>query len=558
MSIRRCIPAVLAVLLGPTLALQPDAAAQRAAEATPKLVVILAVDQLRADYLERYSAGMTGGVRRLMRDGAWFDRAAYPYLNTVTCPGHATISTGAFPYRHGMILNAWIDRRTGQSVACTTDPETKQIGYSGQTGVGDSTKSMRVPALADQIREGTGGRVVAFSLKPRAAATLAGRKAEAVVWYDERGGFATSTAYTDRPVPFLEKFFQEHPITADFGKVWQRALEPSAYQHADDADGECPPSGWTRSFPHELGQGSKPDALFYAHWQRTPYADEYLGRMAAASVDALQLGRGTGTDFLGVSFSTLDSVGHAFGPNSHEVQDILVRLDVTIGRLLDHLDRTVGRSNYVVGVSSDHGVAGVPEQTPGGGRQYSHEIRNAINAALRPFLGDGNYVMGTAYTDLYLAPGVLDQLKRNKQVRTAVLEALVALPGIDRAFTADEIADANARRSRDRVTRAAALSYYAERSGDIIVVPRENWILATSTTTHGTLHAYDQLVPVIFYGAGVKPGRYSTEATPADLAPTLAALAGVRFASADGHVLKDAMAAAGRTSKSVVPEPATK
>jgi predicted AlkP superfamily pyrophosphatase or phosphodiesterase len=150
-------------------------------------------------------------------------------------------------------------------------------------------------------------------------------------------------------------------VTADFDKVWERILPPGAYQYEDDAAGEGTPDGGTRTFPHPLGvPGGKPDAAFFSRWQRSPYADEYLGRMAVAAIDALQLGRADSTDFLGVSFSALDVVGHAFGPRSHEVQDMLVRLDRTIGTLLEHLDSTVGTGNYALGLSADHGVADIP------------------------------------------------------------------------------------------------------------------------------------------------------------------------------------------------------
>jgi hypothetical protein len=202
----------------------------------------------------------------------------------------------------------------------------------------------------------------------------------------------------------------------------------------------------------------------------------------------------------------------------------------------------VGRGNYVVGFSSDHGVAPIPEQVPGGGRQPSRQVLAAINQALEPHFGAGEYAVVSAYTDIYLAAGVADRLKRDAKARTAALDALRALPGVMQAFTADEIARGDARSSSDAIKRAAALSYHKGRSGDIIIVPRENWLLSSAATTHGTHHPYDQRVPVMFYGSGVQPGVYTSAATPADLAPTLAALARIRFERADGRALTDAIA----------------
>jgi predicted AlkP superfamily pyrophosphatase or phosphodiesterase len=512
------------------------------APARPKLVVILVVDQMRADYLERYAGAFTGGLRRLMRDGAWFTRAAYPYLNTVTCAGHSTIGTGTFPYRHGMVLNNWFDPEMGKSPYCTDDPSAHEISYNNLSSVqGDSAKRLLTKAIGEQVMN-AGGRSVAISLKPRSAVPLTGKKATAVIWFDDRGGWTTSSAFTDAPIPFLQRFIELNPVSADFDTVWERSLPPSAYQDEDDGDREGMLAGGTRTFPHALGvAGGKPDAAFYSRWQRSPYSDEYLGRMAAAAVDDLKLGRGGATDFLAVSFSALDVVGHVFGPRSHEVQDVLIRLDRTIGRLLDHLDASVGPVNYVLGLSADHGVAEIPIPGERGGRIPSRQIRDALEKALALEMGAGEHVASTAFTDLYLSPAARARLATDEKLRKSALDALRAVPGIADAFYGKELATAAARGSTDPVRRAAALSYYDGRSGDLIVVPKEFWLLSSSVTTHGTLYAYDQRVPVLLFGAAIRGGRYTQASTPADLMPTLAAIAGLSIAPTDGRVLKEAI-----------------
>src|SRR3954447_5541769 len=547
MSLRVKLTLLMSVVLLSIEALRlPLSAAARAAQpaGVPKLIVVLVADQMRADYLERYATKLPGGLHRLMVNGAWFQRAAYPYLNTITCAGHSTIGTGTFPYQHGMVLNTWFDRKTGKTTECTDDAKEKEINYNGFTGPGDSGRRIQRPSLADFVRR-QHGHVVTLSLKARSAIGLAGHGGDVVLWFDTRGGWTTSTAFTKTPTPFVQQFIAENKVDSAYGHAWERLYDASAYQGKDDDPAERAPTGWTRTFPHIIGSKSgKPDQEFFGHWMRSPLSDAYLGKLAAAAADAVQLGRAPQVDFLGVSFSALDLVGHAYGPDSQEVQDMVARLDVTIGALLDHLDRSVGAGNYVVGFIADHGVGQIPEETGQGGRETNAETTAAIDKALVPLLGPGKYVAYAAYTDIYLQKAALTRMKRDPAARTAVLDALRAMTGIAQAYTADEMMEAGARSSSDPVKRAAALNYYPGRSGDLIIVPRKNWILSTSATTHGTLYPYDQRVPVVFYGAGVKKGQFPTDATPADVAPTLGALAGIPFHTTDGRERKEAVAAA--------------
>ncbi|HTG99688.1 MAG TPA: alkaline phosphatase family protein [Vicinamibacterales bacterium] len=536
----------VAFLFSTTAVPTPLHGAARRTQATgePKLIVVLVADQMRADYLERYSGKFSGGLRRLMENGAWFERAMYPYLNTITCAGHSTIGTGTFPYQHGMILNAWLDRKTGKTTECTDDAKEKEINYNGLTGPGDSGRRIRAPSLADAVRRQR-GRVVTMSLKARSAIGLAGHGGAIVLWFDTRGGWQTSTAFTKKPTPFVQEYIANNRVESAYGQAWERLYDVSAYQGTDDDSVERAPTGWTRTFPHVIGSKSgKTDEEFYGHWMRSPLSDEYLGRLAATAVDTLRLGNGPQIDFLGVSFSALDLVGHAYGPDSHEVQDMVARLDVTIGALLDHLDRTVGAGKYVVAFTADHGVAQIPEETKRGGRETNVETAAAIEKALVPLLGPGKHVANASYTDIYLQKAALKRMKKDPAVRTAALDALRGMTGIAAAYTADEVSASGARSSSDSLKRAAALNYFPGRSGDVIIVPRENWILSTSATTHGTLYPYDQHVPVIFYGAGVKKGRFAVEASPADIAPTLAALVGIPFRTTDGRERKEAFAVA--------------
>lgn len=517
----------------------PARIAARQTPAKPKLVVFIAVDQMRADYLERYAGLFSKGLTRLTHDGAWFKRAAYPYLNTVTCAGHSTLGTGAFPYKHGMVLNQWFDHESQKLVTCNEDSSVREVSYGNYSGAGDSAKRMMVPTLAETMRRTAKSRVVTMSIKARSAIGLAGHEGDSVTWLDERGAWETSTAYSKTPLPWLTAFIKGNPITRDAGKVWARSLPESRYQYVDDALGEGKPNGWSNRFPHPLGNAN--DAAYMARWISSPYSNDYLEEMAEAAVESLRLGKGETTDFLGVSFSALDVVGHTFGPRSHEVQDVLVRLDATLGRFLNYLDENIGVGNYVLAMSADHGVADIPEQVKNAGRQQASVVAAAVDAALKPLYGEGPFVAQNAYTDIYLKPAAAEKLRTDPKAFKAISDALLRVSGITRVIKGENLASPEARTSKDTQLRAAALSYFPGRSGDIIIIPKENWLLAASVTTHGTLYQYDQRVPVLLYGAGIRGGERDDPATPADIATTLASLVGVSLPTADGHVLKSAL-----------------
>jgi predicted AlkP superfamily pyrophosphatase or phosphodiesterase len=506
----------------------------------PRLVVVLVSDQMRGDYLERYGGLLEHGLKTLTTRGAWYRNAAYPYFMTVTCAGHATIGTGELPFHHGMIANAWYDRETGKALTCNEDSGVTEIAYGSLKGSGDSAKWMMAPTLAETMRKTMKSRVATMSIKARSAIGLAGHEGDFVTWLDERGAWTTSSAYVGAPAAWFTAFVQANPIDGDADKTWERTFPVDRYQYDDDAPGERGSAGWGATFPHKLGPAGP---LFVAHWIQSPFAEDYLERMAEAAVTNMQLGADPGrTDFLGVSFSALDIVGHAYGPRSHEVQDVIARLDVTVGRLLDFLDKNVGAGNYVVALSSDHGVADIPDQVPGAGRVNAATVRATLEAAVKGAVGgEGPFAVAATGSDLYLKSGVYERLKKDPAAMRAVIEAVAAVPGVSRVLTKDDIATPEARASKDDVVRSAALSYFPGRSGDLLVVPKENWILAGVGTTHGSAYPYDQRVPVILYGAGISAGIHQEAATPADIAPTFAAILDVRLPSPDGHVLKTAL-----------------
>ena len=560
-SVMTACGAILLLLVGTGYTQRAGAQAAKTvvtkAAARPKLVVMLVVDQMRADYVDKFQGQWTGGLKRLVEEGAWFREAAYPYAATETCVGHSTISTGAFPATHGMISNEWWDREKQKGVTCTSDSNAKNIGYGGARAKGgDSAARMLMPAFAEELKYQSGGgtRVVTFSLKARAAITMAGHQGDAVTWFDPAtGSWTTSSAY---PVAaFVGEYAKAHPVSNDYGKTWTLLLPKASYLYEETAIGAVPPAGVGPAFPHKLRgkpENTTADATFYQQWQGSPYAETYLAQMAEDAVDQLGLGKGASPDYLGVSFSSVDYVAHAFGPRSWEVQDELARLDRDLADFFAHLDKTVGRGNYVVALSADHGGAPIPEDLQKTGVDAGWlnlaEVKTRIETALEPLNYAKPAVADIGGSDVYFTPGTYDKLNADSAGMRAVIEAIERVPGVANVYRAEELEDRPATDSPMR--RAEAASFLQSRSGDLVIVPKPFWSWDFSTPgrprTYGSMHGspyyYDQRVPVLLMGFGIRPGEYYGTITPADIAPTLASLCGITLAPRDGRVLGEALA----------------
>jgi predicted AlkP superfamily pyrophosphatase or phosphodiesterase len=410
---------------------------------------------------------------------------------------------------------------------------------------------MLIPAFAEELKfqSGTGSRVVAMSLKARAAITLAGHQADSVTWWDGTTGlWQTSSAYPQ--APFIAEFVKLHPVTGDYGKTWVPLLPESEYLYDKTAANAGPPPNYGATFPHSLRGG--PDTAFYSQWATSPYAETYLAHMAEDAVDKLQLGRGPGIDFLSVSFSSVDYVGHAFGPRSWEIQDELARLDRDLAEFFTHLDNTVGRGKYFVAFSSDHGVAPVPEDLRktgiDAGRLNLEDVRNRIEQALEALHYEKPSVSKIDGADVYFTPGTYAKVKSDPHALQAVIDAIQSTPGVARVYQGERLDDRPA--TRNPIRAAEAAGYFKNRSGDLLIVPKPYWIWDYAApgkpgrnggTSHGTPNYYDQRVPVILMGPGIRRGKYYEPATPADIAPTLATLCGITLSTQDGRTLREAL-----------------
>jgi predicted AlkP superfamily pyrophosphatase or phosphodiesterase len=512
-----------------------------------RLVVIVVLDQFRADYLTTFASHWRDGFRTLLAEGAVFTRAAYPYLNTDTCAGHFTISTGTFPRTHGMVGNNWWDADARRLIECTDDVQAPPVSYGRPSKLGKSAVRLMVPTFADELRkQKAGARTVSVSLKARAAIGLSGRGGDAVIWFDESAGvgsFTTSRAFAARPVPAVRAIIASDSFETDFGKLWTLRDPHNTYRNADAGVGERPRQPWTGLFPHEIRgrTGSRDDAV--ALWRASPFSDAYLGRLAARLSDAFQLGRREATDLLGVSLSATDTVGHPFGPGSREVEDTAARQDDVIGGLIAHLDARVGRDRYVLALVADHGVADVPV-TRGAGRVAQEDVRERIEDILTTRLGPApaktRYILSA--TDIIdFAPGVFERIRADASLMSSIERAVTAIPGVERVLRNDMLSE----QSPDRIVRAVALTHFTGRTGDLTIITKPNWTLggraSAEAGSHGAPYEYDQHVPLILFGAGIKAGRYEREATPADIAPTLARVAGITMSKAEGRVLSEAL-----------------
>ncbi len=507
---------------------------------------MLVVDQMRADYLETYAHRWQRGIATLRDRGAVFERAEYPYLNTVTCAGHATIGTGTLPHTPGRILNAWWDRERRALVSCTDDPASPAIPYGGRSAGTYSGRALRAATFADRLRaHHPGSRIVSLSLKPRSAIGLVGQAATAIVFVDDQAqAFATARAFATAPDSTVREFLRRAPHTADYPQPWTLSQPEASYRYPDANAYARPPATQSGLFPHRVPAARQQARAAFAAWQTSPFSDAYLARMAVRLVDAHQLGQRAGPDVLAVSFSALDLIGHAYGPRSREVEDTLARLDETIGTLIEALDAKVGRDRYLLALTADHGVADIP-QTIGAARIASDDVRERVEEALVARFGAGSrpprgYVANVTFTNVYLADGVWNRLRADDDAWRQVEAAVLDLPGVARLLRADRL-DAH---SRDNDIRAAALSFTPDRSGDLIVVTRAGWIVGpraeAAATTHGSGHPYDRHVPLILMGAGVKPGLVSAPSSPADIAPTFAHVAGIAMPGSEGRVLREA------------------
>jgi hypothetical protein len=481
----------------------------------PKLIVTVVVDQFRYDYLTRYRNEYTGGFNRLLSEGAVFTNARYMHVPAVTAVGHSTVLSGAIPSISGIVGNDWFDPDEGMHVTSVSDAQTQLIG--GKGGTGSSPHRLLVDTIGDEqkLAQRMNSHVIGISLKDRSAILPAGHSADAAYWFDTTtGNFVTSTYYR-KELP---------PWAADF----------NASRMADQHKGEA----W-------LGHKLPDDAKLYSALEANPLGNDLIQAFAERALSAEQLGKHTGTDILAVSFSSNDYVGHAFGPESPEARDISVRTDRALERLLAAATRQAGAGNVLVILTADHGAPPTPEANAArkmpGGRIAPAVIRDAVQNALVNKYGPGEWIAGHYDVTMYLNRKLIAEKKLDRaEVEREAARAVEALPHVFRVYTRDEVAKGQG--LRDDVTQRVMNGYNLRRGPDLEILVDPYWMIQSGSSgeTHAAPFGYDQHVPVIFMGPGIRPGRYNGAITVNDIAPTLATILDIETPSGSvGRVLTE-------------------
>ena len=518
---------------------------RRSSARSPTLLVLVVVDQMRADYLTRFDRHFTGGFRRLIDQGAIFERTFYPYLNTVTCAGHATLGTGAWPKTHGIILNEWYRRDLGRVRSCTADAATTPVQYVGTPEKeGHSARELLVPTLAERLRaRWPQSRSVSVAVKPRSAVMMAGKGATAVTWVGT-DGWQTSTAFATAPVPEVVQALGPQPFAEERSEVWTRLHGESGYEHTDAGIGERPPKGWTALFPHPLTSPTAPEE-FLELWQTSPYSDHAVGGDRRGSGEALparaarrgrlpggQLPRrGQGRPRLRPRQSR--AAGHHHAPRRHARH--AARRARRRGRPRRLRAGPVGRPRR--GARCPRGGA-----RPGSRPDASRWPRRPRPSSRRSSPPGSDRVRTWPASSTPSSTSPTPRARRSRpRPRRRPWPHCARCPACRRPSGHR----ASTRSTRPtRVFKAIRAGFVPGRSGDFTLVPAPYWIFVPgrnpnggSATTHGSANAYDQHVPLVFYGAPFTRGRNADAATPADASPTLGATVGLAFDGVEGRPL---------------------
>lgn len=527
------------------------------AEDRPRLVLQITVDQLRGDLPVRYLDRLgPGGFRFLMEKGLWYNDAHYNHANTETAVGHATLFTGAIPSRHGIVSNDWIDQRTGAFVYNTEDSRHHVIGAEPKSHEGVSPRNLLCTTIGDELVVHTGGkaRVFSVSVKDRGA-ILPGGHAGKAFWYSKRnGGFITSTYYYDAYPDWVNEWNGKKRADRYKGRSWDLLHDRKTYVFGDmdDRPYETDFAEMGRTFPHPLGDGSS--KYFYTKLSLTPIGDVLTLEFTQALIENERVGQGEQIDFLAVSFSSTDYIGHLYGPSSLESEDNILRLDRVLAGLFAFVDEKVGLENTLIVLSADHGAPEAPEYMTSlgmeAGRQpFDWYESDAVSGALKSRFGHDDLIGRHSHPYLYLNLEAVRKAGLDvEKVETFLAGVIMKLPGFEYALTrgdllAGRVVDAP-------VQNMIRRSFHPTRSGNIHMVQKHYWFLHSDeeartigiAAIHGSPWVYDTYVPIFFAGRGIKARTVSRRVGPEDIAPTVAAYLRVKPPSGSiGEVLTEVL-----------------
>ena len=512
----------------------------------PKIVVGIVIDQMRWDYLYRfYNRYGTVGFKKLITQGFSFDNTMIPYVPTYTAVGHTTIYTGGVPATHGMIGNNWYERNTKKNMYCTDDSTAVGVGNNDNAGK-MSPRNLWATTVTDELRLGTNfeSKVIGIALKDRGAILPAGHSANAAYWYDEKtGNWITSNYYMQQLPEWVNTFNAKDEAGSMMKTDWNTLYPINTYTQsaADNQEYELALSGLTTTtFPHKL---STLTSVKYSTFKYTPYAATFTFDFAEAAIANEKLGSGNATDFLTISVSSTDYMGHSFGPNSIEAEDTYLRLDKDIAKFLNDLDIKFGKNNYLVFLSADHGAAHVPaflkEHKIDAGVFSDIAINQQLNKTIEENFNVKNAIPSVQNYQVYIDVKMLmENGKDVAAIKDAIIQNLKSMPFITNAFETEKLSTITlAEPLKTMITNG----YTPTRSGNIQFIVKPGYFDGgTKGTTHGLWNPYDAHIPLLFYGWNIKPGKTNRETYMTDIAPTLAAMLHIQMPSGSvGKVLAE-------------------
>ena len=505
---------------------------------SPKLVLFLTIDQLRGDMPWRFKERFRpDGIRYLMDHGTVFANAHYRHAATFTATGHAALFTGGTAAAHGFVGNEWYDTRNGRRVYCVEDSTHSLIGQAAEVHSGTSPRNLTSTTIGDELVLASSGRSRLFSvsIKDRGAIIPGGYLGKAF-WYEGGAGrFVTSTYYYQKYPDWVIEWNRTQHADQYLGQQWRLLESPDRYVHAgqDERPYEKSFKSLGTIFPHPFGSIASPD--FYQTLRFTPMGDALTAAFVKELIDQEKLGRSGATDFLAVSLSATDYIGHAFGPNSLEAEDNLLQLDKTLADLLRFIDQRIGLKNTLVVLASDHGTDAVPEYKRSlgipAGRLKPDLFAEQVNQQLKKqFTVQDDFVIGFWNPSLYLDSSRISAAGLDiEDVERAAAEAMLTIPGIALAVTRTDLLSGRVGNGpiHERVKR----SFHPTRSGNVFIVQSPSWFLHTKyeqlSAMHGSPYPYDTHVPIMIAGPGVPALTVHRRVAPEAVAATLAAYLGI-------------------------------
>ncbi len=507
----------------------------------PKLVVGIVVDQMRAEYLYRFQEHYTSqGFKRLMNDGCTMKNVHYNYIPTETGPGHASIYTGTTPADHGIVSNHWYERAQKKTLYCVMDSTVIQINSNtkkenSEAIISRSPKNLLTSTITDELKlfSNQRARVVGLSLKDRGAILPAGHLADYAFWYDKKtGDFVTSSFYTNDLPDWVSIFNAKKKADAFLSQVWEPLLPIAQYIQSDQDNvphERIYVGKETPTFPYDLKVLHKENGG-YGMLLHTPFGNSLLTDMAIATLDGERLGQGVETDFLTISYSSTDKVGHDFGIRSKELEDTYVRLDRDLARLLEALDQKVGKDNYLLFLTADHAASDTPvylkKMKIPSGFYIPDMIKEGLNAELSSTFGEATYIAYMDNTQLYLDEKVVQNMK----VITRAEHYLKQLAGIKNVYAP---VVQNRSLYNSKIAPVVKNSYYAKRSGDLYLQFLPGWMQQWKYgTTHYDSYNNDTHVPLLWYGWNIPKRKVAKSYKITQLAATIALLLDIPFPNA--------------------------